>query len=556
LKSETTHPVFSMFILAVFAGIVILDLITLKWPKAGQIGVVFWFLSYGVFIVFACKSLWFMIQGIWTRKQWFTLIMTLLLIGVVVSKTPDPERVFHESAQQINCILKHLSQDRDWGFHKNCFLVGYPSRQFLLPAVPSILLGRSPFALNLGGSLYCILGMLIFSGGMLTYLSKHLKQADLIGASLLACIPHFYYVNIIQFNYEQAIYPFNMTLIACGLILYIMSGNKSLELLGISGLMGLYLIHVYTIGLAVYGLWIMVMFYLVKDRRMSTAQKLLILLLLLGSIISMSISFSIRGDVRLTGKSPVDWTVLSKDLLLAGKLLFNPFKGSVVVNPWMTPLIPITLLLALSFFFGYELFFVGLWCIATLLMTVYAQGYTHYSVHFRLLRTTIVVPVIITMIMVIIRKIKWLNLKRFYLPLICFILIFFTGVKYHGRVLKPKPNGGRYCKFSVWVRDQLQEDYPKSSHFRLYFDQDVKRYFIPLNDHLHYILPRAHAVLKRDACFDLGNINEIVSIKRFLVVSKDIETSCYSEMDLRYIGTFKHPREPDRQFYQVMNPEP
>ncbi|MBN1355161.1 hypothetical protein JXA40_02710 [bacterium] len=550
-KKKTGISVYSLLMLTVFFGIILSEGLEYLIPAAGKAGMILWGISFGFIFIFMLRSTGYLLAQVRRQKRVFTLLTLVILLAWTLIEAADPGRVWHETTQQIGCMLQHFTDSRDWGFHRTCFLVGYPARQFLIPTLPTFLMGRTPLAINLGGCIYFILGIVIFAASVQRNLSERFKNADLITAIVLVCFLHFYYVNVMLFHFEQALFPFEFALIACGLFLCIQSGDRTYEMIALAGFTGLYLIHVYPSGLAVYGLWAVVILNYMKYSGFTRKQKYLMLAVFLSTLASLAVSFQFRGDVRLFGKQPVDWLTFGKDLLLAARHVFYPVKVNPVMSPVVIPLIPLAIFAALSLAFGWEFMMVGLWCVATIFFAILAKGYTSYQVHFRLLRLTVILPVVSLMILHMARHVRFEFKRSFVLLLIIFLFLLGTGYHYNTDSAVLNPHGGRICHFAYWARKQLIDRYPETETLRLHFDPDVQRRFVPLNDHLRYFLPNSKMFVSLDMCSAIRYLKTFGGNRHFLVVSKPLETSCYRDIPLKYIGTFEHLNESAVMLYEI-----
>ena len=70
-------------------------------------------------------------------------------------------QINYESAQELASFLKDNIHKSDWGYTEAAF-VGYPARQFILVAIPSLLFGNEMFWLQFGYAILFYSGVLIF----------------------------------------------------------------------------------------------------------------------------------------------------------------------------------------------------------------------------------------------------------------------------------------------------------------------------------------------------------------------------------------------------------
>ncbi len=139
-------------------------------------------------------------------------------------------QVNHEATQQVAEALRDASEP-DFGYTKSAFL-GYPVRQYLLAAAPSMLVGRGLAPLRLGYGVPFFLGVLVFYAGF----RRHFRREDPRGfASGLAVLLLTLFPYVLEFlrHFEQSILPLSFTLQALGWLLLLLDGAY------LSGLLGL-----------------------------------------------------------------------------------------------------------------------------------------------------------------------------------------------------------------------------------------------------------------------------------------------------------------------------
>ncbi|MBR4782136.1 MAG: hypothetical protein IK014_12385 [Lachnospiraceae bacterium] len=96
--------------------------------------------------------------------------------------------------------------------------LGYPVRQYTIAAIPALLFGRSVWTLHAGFGFYFIVGLVVFFLGLRSWLrSKDIKEEyALLPCFSLLCFP---FISEYYQNFEQAIIPVSLTMLAIGLYL-------------------------------------------------------------------------------------------------------------------------------------------------------------------------------------------------------------------------------------------------------------------------------------------------------------------------------------------------
>ena len=121
-----------------------------------------------------------------------------------------------DAAQQTAAGLDSFSS-ADLNYTGKGFL-GYPVRQYTIAAIPALLLGRNIWTLHAGFGLYFIVGLIVFFMGLRVWLkSKDMKEEyALLPCYSLLCFP---FITEYYQNFEQAIIPVSLTMLAIGLYL-------------------------------------------------------------------------------------------------------------------------------------------------------------------------------------------------------------------------------------------------------------------------------------------------------------------------------------------------
>lgn len=467
-----------------FFLLVLGDLLTIKNPLFGKMATVLWLLSFVYFFIFALKCLVTIILRLDRFKSIFTFFLLLVWFSVLMINIPQSKNLSGETTQEISCVLNHFLASNDWGYGKTCFF-GYPAKQHLLPALPSLIWGRTLFALHFGGSLYFLLGMIIFAGGILEYF-QFKKSGDLVCAILLSSIFHFHFVNHFLFAFEQSIFPFSFGLIITGLFLFYLAEKNKIPLY-LLGFCLLYLIFSYTPSLALYFLSIAVLLYLLLVRKASKRERLIFITLIVFTLISFYFSLRLRGDIKL-------WTVevrsqkqLIGDIFQTFRHLVFQKEGTPIVSPVYNFIFITLLVSSLLFIFDWKMGIVGFWILITIIFSVVSQGYTYYGVDFRLHRATVIFPIFLAMIAGILKEFN-LESKNKYLFGVM-IVVFITGIYFQYSILKIK-EPSRYFSFITWLKNNFMFGESEKMKRNLYFISEAHDHYGSINDVLQYFIPQ------------------------------------------------------------------
>jgi len=101
------------------------------------------------------------------------VVFALLVIGLGIMVFYRLGDIYHlainyESAGQLASFLKYNIHKPDWAYTLTAYL-GYPARQFIIPAIPSLLFGNDVFWLQFGYAILFYSGVLCFFSGVRDY---------------------------------------------------------------------------------------------------------------------------------------------------------------------------------------------------------------------------------------------------------------------------------------------------------------------------------------------------------------------------------------------------
>ena len=440
------------------------------------------------------------------RERFFWGIAAMVLVAVVTFWKIDSFDCFinGEAANQVRQALGH------WGQHDldytGCAHFCYPSRQYLLAALPTELFGRNIVDLRLSYSWMFFLGMLLFYAGLRQTIRGAANSGYLAAIGMLSILT-FGYV-MFWLPQDQTILPISLTMAATGWYLFLLVETGVVAALCLSWIVAM-LATSYTTGLASWSLAI-VLFLLTALARVRAGRTRDATLLLLVTLLVVSFglsSFITRGDVQLFGSSSGHaslreaWTriVTGYEGFFFSTLRWE---GQVFMSPlWLLPL-DFYLLTSLFGWNGTAHFVNALWAIAVVGAGVYFQGYSTTGPDNELHRSMVVLPPLIAASLIIAGE----RLERLHVALgrsaaaLLILLAIYAGWSFnraHGAFLDTKNR--RLFETTEWAlaigteRGMIDHSMDMYIFAHDYLNvQDYVRYFFP---NLRYIIH------EEDICF-------------------------------------------------------
>ena len=324
------------------------------------------------------------------RKR--TFVFALLVIGLGMMVFYKLGDIYHlqinyESAEELATFLTDNIHKPDWGYTTAAF-VGYPARQFIIVAIPSLLFGNEVFWLQFGYAVLFYSGVLCFFLGVRHYFS--IKQYGELWAlfTVLSCFT-FPYLMQYLYNMEQTILPIALIMHAMGwflLSLERLTAGRALIVAWICGLLG----TSYTPALAA---WMLFQFFflllLVRAARHGCrAQIVLWLSVWAYTLIFGLSSFVTRIDLRLTPQPG-----RSIESLLTGLKVFFLGHPQKYMPTVVVIFVVVFFLLALTGRLGFIKWIIAVWLLAVIYFSVTSGGYAQYDPVYTLYRSTLLIPV-------------------------------------------------------------------------------------------------------------------------------------------------------------------
>lgn len=471
--------------LVVFFLLIAIEILSVNNTNFGKLGTYLWFSSYFFLVTFFFYCLTKLFSALIKGKTILTSLTIIATVVVLFLNIPLLKNISGETTQEIACTLNLLSTNQDKGFRQTC-LFGYPVRQFFLPAIPSFF-GRNIYNLNLGGSLYFIIGIIVFSAGVLEFLD-YTFLADLLCAIFLSCLPHLHFFNVYLFAFEQSIFPFCFALITTGVFLMYLKKNRSF-LLPLFGFLLLFLIFSYTPSLSLYFLALTIITYLVIKGNNQKTQKIILVLICITTLVAFYFSLKFRSDIKVFSFKERSQSTLAQDVLSTVEHLFFQNGVQNFVSPIFNAFFLGAIIIPLFFVFGWKAAFISGWAAVTIFISIISQGYNYCALDQRLERAVLIFPVIFGLFAILSKKINDEGKKCHSLLIPILILLAISGFFYQRQYLK---NRNAHINSHFIFRQLevfLEKGGIKKNKKDLYLIGETKDTLCSLHDQLQYFYP-------------------------------------------------------------------
>ena len=514
----------NIILLLSYLTIVIATFLTSKIPSMGKIGTYAWFIAYFIFAVLALHSLIQIIHFSIKKRTFFIITALVILFSLIIYNAPLLKSTSGETTIAVTCAINHLKKSPDLGFQQNCFL-GYPARSYFLQAIPTLIAGRSLFNLNLGASLYFVIGILIFINQLIIHF-KPTKKADVIAGITTVSLLHFHYFNhFLLYCFEQSIFPLSFGFLTIGLFLKFIKKRNSTNLLLIA-LCLQFLIYLYTPALALLGLGLIVLlFLLIKKFKLKYFIAGVLITIL--TLLTLTNSLKIRDDVRLYDKTNPEEQINSQEIKDTFEHFVFQNQGIAYNSTFINFVVIFTLTIALLVVFGYEFIFLSFWVIATIVIATNSRGYAFYGLDFRMHRSLVVVPIILAILAYSLHKVK---IKKQLLLTIFFIILSITGYYYQDGYLSTKQITDHQILINHLTKNyQLNK---RGGERKFYFIDSAFDNYISLWDRSQYYFPETKVKpIKSD---NLNNLNINVRQPDIFIFQKNSAVGDFEQNLIKY----------------------
>mgnify|MGYP005843139349 CR=1 FL=1 len=483
-----------------FASVVVLDAATLAVPRLGGAGVVVWLLVWVALAAYGGASVVTLLAG--SRRHpaaALPLVAAGFVFGSVAGHLDDPRILHHETTQEIGCALRTLASSPSRGYADTC-LFGYPTRQHIIPALPTVALGRTQQALHLGSAAYLLLALLIFARGLAARFEGR-RDGPLLAALGVVLLTHFYFFHHFMLAFEQSVYPMLFTMIAVGLVL-VFEKCPTVPTLSLAGLTLLILIHSYTPALATAGLGGLWLAATAARRDLPAPLRRTALAVLAGALLSLGLSLAYRSE-QFADRSR-SLAELAVDFYEAGQHLFV---RAAALETFTTALAAGALALAVVIFLagaaGWRGTAVAAWVVAVFAAALAMRGYAWYAVHFRLHRALVAAPVLVGLVLEAWRRWAPQSRRAQAVLLVALVVSAGAGLSLQHTVLTARGEG-RPAAFIAWWRATAPK--PAGASAELYvLPAENERGLVNIDDFLQYFEPtvKSHSLLGESDCAEL-----------------------------------------------------
>lgn len=361
-----------------------------------------WLWALGGVITFFSIAVYFFssIKQDLMNKKFFPCC-AILLVFIYLCTLPgniNMTEINPDAAQQVAAGLDSFTSV-DLNYTGKAFL-GYPNRQYIIAAIPAFLFGRRITTLHLGFALPFIFGVMIFYCALRKWAERCHTNTSLAILPICALFV-FPFVSEYYVNFEQAIYPIALTMMAIGFFLLFLLQPNVINILGLAWV-GCLFSNSYTPGLASLGLMIvflgiMIYRYIKKtsspiftpEAPVITAKSLILVEVNVISFFLATLLTS-RSD-RITEIRPEKNILLFSletihDFLLDENAAFFGMLGISVI---------LYIIASLTFRLKIRDFLISLWVMGVFVASNILAGYTSYQPAWIMQRALVVIPVII-----------------------------------------------------------------------------------------------------------------------------------------------------------------
>ncbi len=377
----------------VLTAVLLIGLETLAYLKGGPflwVAARLWALMGLGFLVLAILEIARSVAGAVRERSMVSLVMVLLVglttlwgIGGV-----DHVQLQHEAPQEVTRGLNALGTP-SWSYTEARHL-GYPDRQYLIVAVPSLVFGRGLLALRLGFALAFFLGVLLFWSGSRALWEEYPRGHEAAALAALAVVAFPYAVKHLHW-YEQTTLPLAFTLAATGWLMITLSRPSVVNWLGVAWI-GALLGTSYTPALGSWGLLLVVLLWLSgrawRNGEPSTGLNLLVVAIVVtgfGALSFLTRTDLVREHGDVVRPDPIESIIEAFSIFfLSSPTAFFPV---VLILPMLTILV-----LGLVGRLGLPGLAVSWWTVGIVVTGIGFAGYAVSGPDFAMHRAQVVIP--------------------------------------------------------------------------------------------------------------------------------------------------------------------
>lgn len=521
-----------------------IELVVIPFPQVGKIGVFLWFAQFVFLFGFAVYAFFRLLK----HGYVITTITIITVITGLLFYATHGGNISGDTTQQAACALEMLKTAPDAGLRQTCHL-GYPIGQYYILILPTLLFGKSLGLLNIGASLYFFVGIVLFAYGVSQSIREK-KVADIISAAILALFFHSYFVNEFLLYFEQATYPFALTLSFAGLYL-LYRKKKHIMYLLFCGVIMYHLVFSYTPSLAVYVLVFFGGIYHLFKKDISRRDKIVMIILLLTTAISLYLSTYSRLDIRISQDETL--SLLDKALKINSAFMHLLFQssGSQFYSPYLNVFVISSIIVVVAQL-TFSSWAIIVWMASVVALSSIAKGYAEVPIDFALHRALVIFPVLIGYVIAYFGS----NIERFVVVqkkisyALCFFIIV-TGILYHAQYAINKAKfilpfrihstDARHAIFIEWFNKRVEiNKLPNATEFL--FDSQSQILAVALADKLKYF----------NSTFQFNQNNSICDTSSFAGQTYIISSQklLCSSLQLRDMGIFQFHADTPLYIYE------
>lgn len=194
----------------------LLDLLVAIYPPLGLVGYGWLLCVYLLVFIVAGRTFGALVRQAREERAWWT-VGTVVVWWLFILAAAFSERLLSdENIFEVGCPQKAFLGTVDFGFLDQCF-IGYPTRSYVLQALPVLLFGFSPCMANLGASLLLFPGIVLLAQAI-RIVTQRARTSDFItGLAMLLLFQCALFIRIIYYH-DQTTQPVALTIIFMGLI--------------------------------------------------------------------------------------------------------------------------------------------------------------------------------------------------------------------------------------------------------------------------------------------------------------------------------------------------
>lgn len=315
--------------------------------------------------------------------------------------------VSFESTQQLAAGLESFSA-KDFNYTGVAFL-DYANRQYVLNALPALLLGRSVVTLHLGFALPFLMGVTLWFLELRAWLRNFNLREEFALLPLYA-LPVFPYITEYFMNFEQTLNPVSYTLLGLALLLRFYRKRDAAGLISLSFVGGM-CCNSYTPVLAFFGfllvflgLWGLRMLWKLRKTASNKTQPATLanknILWQVGLCFTLIFQLCCYFAATLVTRQKDMITTVHPEPSVLNAIFSSWFdffldREALFWGIWLFVLLAY-MLFALLGILGFSHFLVAGWMLLTAFFSSYLAGYTTYDKAHEIQRNMLILPVFVT----------------------------------------------------------------------------------------------------------------------------------------------------------------